>query len=272
MPLRILFTLSICLLFFACSTGKLSVVADIPNNLKEVSGNEITTNSNLIWVIEDAGNRNNVYGLNDKGYIVKDIDVKNVNNLDWEDLTTDKEGNLYIGDIGNNDKNRKWLSILKISNPEAIEDETTAEVIKFKLPKGEKPKDFEAMFLFNNFFYLFSKESGKAILIKVPNIIGKHTAEILTEFNLNGKHNYITSADISEDGKTVVLLNHEKVWILTNFTDDNFFGGKLTKLPFEHDSQKEGVCFEDDNNILITDESNDDLGSNIYRFELKQKN
>ncbi|MCR8666718.1 hypothetical protein NO995_03430 [Aestuariibaculum sp. M13] len=270
MPLRIQYILFFSFLFIACSTGKLTVVADIPNELKEVSGNEITTNSDLIWVIEDAGNRNNVYGLNDKGYIVKDIDIKNANNMDWEDLTTDNEGNLYIGDIGNNDKNRKWLSILKISNPEIIEDETTAEVIKFKLPKGESPKDFEAMFLYKDFFYLFSKEPGKAILIKVPNIIGKHTAEILTEFNLNGKNNQITSADISDDGKTVVLLNHEKVWTLTNFTDDNFFGGKLTKLPFEHDSQKEGVCFEDNDTILITDESNDDLGSNIYSFELNK--
>ncbi|GAA4293817.1 hypothetical protein [Aestuariibaculum suncheonense] len=268
MPLKIQHYLIICIFLVSCNTGKLHVVADIPNDLKEVSGNEITTNSDLIWVIEDAGNRNNVYGLNDKGYIVKDIDIKNANNMDWEDLTTDKEGNLYVGDIGNNDKNRKWLSILKISNPENIDDETTAEVIRFKLPKGESPKDFEAFFLRNDFFYLFSKEPGKSILIKVPNVIGKHTAEILSEFNLNGKHNHITSADISDDGKTVVLLNHEKVWTLTNFTDDNFFNGKLTKLPFEHDSQKEGVCFIDNNTILITDESNDDFGSNIYSFKL----
>ncbi|MBD0830801.1 hypothetical protein ICJ83_01520 [Aestuariibaculum sp. TT11] len=256
------------LILVACSNGKLKVVADIPKHLKEVSGNEITTNSDLIWIIEDSGNKNNVYGLNDDGEIVKDIDIKNANNMDWEDLTTDTMGNLFIGDIGNNDKNRKWLSILKISNPETIKNKTKAEVIRFKLPKGESPKDFEAFFLFNDFFYLFSKETGKARLIKVPNKAGKHTAEIVTEFNLEGKHNEITSADISEDGKTVVLLNHEKVWKLTNFTDDNFFNGTIENLAFEHKSQKEGVCFLDNNTILITDESNDDLGSNLYSFKI----
>jgi sugar lactone lactonase YvrE len=35
-------------------------------------------------------------------------------NIDWEDITKDKDGNLYVGDFGNNDNERKDLCIYKI--------------------------------------------------------------------------------------------------------------------------------------------------------------
>jgi hypothetical protein len=30
-------------------------------------------------------------------------------NIDWEDITKDKDGNLYVGDFGNNDNERKFM-------------------------------------------------------------------------------------------------------------------------------------------------------------------
>ena len=91
---------------------------------------------------------------------------------------------------------------------------------------------------------------------------------MVTDFNLAGKHHKITSADVSDDGKTIVLLNHDKLWKITNFKGDNFFKGTIEELKFDHDSQKEGICFKDNSTVLITDESDSKLGSNIYSFKL----
>ena len=256
------------LLLISCDTGKLTVVADIPNHLKEVSATEITTKSDLIWVIEDAGNDNHLYGLDENGIVKKDLTVLNSENVDWEDLTSDAEGSIYIGDFGNNSNKRKNFVIYKVLNPENGIDKIQAESINFELPETMKSENFEAFFLYKKSFYLFSKGSKECVLIKVPNKIGNHTAELITEFSLDGKKSKVTSADISDDGKTIVLLNHDKLWKLTNYKRDNFFEGTIEEVAFGHNSQKEGICFKNDSTLYITDENNGSEGSNLYSFKL----
>ena len=266
MPLKQLIIITIFLM--SCDTGKLNVVADIPNHLKEVSAVETTTQSDLMWVIEDAGNDNHLYALDTSGNIKKDLTILNSENIDWEDLTSDKVGNIYIGDFGNNNKKRYHFTIYKVTNPDNAEKSSTAEKIGFKLPENIKSRDFEAFFLMNDFFYVISKESNKFIMVKVPNKEGEHEAELISEFKLEGKYNRITSADISEDGNSVVLLNHDKVWLLTEFESDRFFEGKIEAFKFGYDSQKEGVCFSKNNSLFITEESNGAMGSNIYHLDI----
>ncbi|WP_298892750.1 hypothetical protein [uncultured Psychroserpens sp.] len=250
----------------SCDTGKLTVIADLPSSLKETSAIEVTKNPELLWVIEDAGNKNNLYALNREGSIIKDIDIDNIQNIDWEDLTSDDDGNMYIGDFGNNSKKRKNFAIYKVTNPKNIDKSTTANVISFTLPKKIKSKDFESFFLYNNAFYLFSKDHKKCKLFKVPNTIGDHVAEFISEYKFEGKYKKVTSADISDDGRTVVLLTHDKLWKLTNYTSDDFFNGTVETVKFEHDSQKEGITLINSNTVLITDEKTKNEGGNIYSF------
>ena len=260
--------LLIAFLATSCNTGKLSVIADLPSSLKETSAIEMTKNPKILWVIEDAGNKNSLYGLNAKGKIIKDIHLNNIQNIDWEDLASDSVGNIYIGDFGNNAKKRKHFAIYKVKNPKNAKSTATAEVISFTLPKDMESEDFEAFFLYQDSFYIFSKGHKKCKLIKVPNSTGDHVAEFISEYKLKGKHRRVTSADISKDGKTVVLLTHDKLWKLTNYTLDNFFNGNIEVIKFDHDSQKEGVNFLDSNTLYITDERTKNAGGNIYRFNL----
>lgn len=251
---------------YSCNYEKLSVVANLPNSLNEVSGIETLPSSELIWVIEDSGNKNHVYGLNTKGDIIRDIKIINAINTDWEDLTTDHAGNLYIGDIGNNRSRRKDFTIYKISDLKT--DRTTAESITFTLPNKARKEDFEAFFLFKKHFYIFSKSDKKGVVLKIPNTPGNHIADYVTSFNLKGKNNKITAADISEDGKSVILLGHERIWKLTNFKSDDFFSGKIKKQNLDHNSQKEGICFKTDTKLIITDERGGKNDGNIYHFNL----
>ena len=103
----------LCLLILGCDTGKLKVVMDLPIALNEVSGLETDINNDLFWMVNDSGNKPILYGLNTVGNIVKSIKIK-AKNRDWEDLTIDPDGNIYIGNFGNNDNDSNNLSILKI--------------------------------------------------------------------------------------------------------------------------------------------------------------
>lgn len=256
-----------CLIFISCSTGKLDVLAEVSSSLEEVSAIEKTPASDIFWVIQDSGNKNHLYGLNLKGQIIRDIHIKNANNKDWEDLTSDGEGNIYIGDFGNNNEKRENFTIYKVTKPEKSKSTTEAEIISFKLPEDMDSADFEAFFLHKAFFYVFSKDHKKCEIIKIPNIPGNHVASYVAKIKLDGEHTKVTSADISDDGKTVILLNHDKLWKLTDFKNDNFFGGTIDKLKFDHDTQKEGITILNENQVLITDERSKHDGGYIYRFD-----
>ena len=82
------------LVFISCANfGQLTLVVDLSKSLKEVSGNEMIANSDLIWMINDSGNKPEVFGVNQQGGIKKVVAV-NAQNHDWEDLASDEKGNL----------------------------------------------------------------------------------------------------------------------------------------------------------------------------------
>ncbi|WP_456442117.1 hypothetical protein [Psychroserpens sp.] len=256
------------LFFMSCGTGNIEVLADIPSSLKETSAIEKINGSDILWVIQDAGNSNHLYGLSLEGDIVKVITIINGENIDWEDLTSDSEGNIYIGDFGNNEKNRTNFTIYKVPNPENVKSSTNASLINFKLPEGTDSIDFESFFLYKGNFYVFSKNSKKCELFKVPNKAGNHIASYISKVKLKGKHTKVTSADINNDGNIVVLLNHNKLWKLTGYSNDDFFNGNIEALKFEHNSQKEGINLVNNNLVFITDELEKSHGGNIYSFSL----
>jgi hypothetical protein len=263
-------------------TGKLKVIADLPKSLKEVSGTETIVGSKLIWMLNDGGNSPKIYGVSKKGNIKKVLKIDAKNN-DWEELASDKEGNLYIGDFGNNDNKRKDLAILKVAHKDLMNSESVSvERIQFYYPNQKKfpPTkkqlffDAESFFYFNNAFYIFTKsrvknEYGKTSLYKIPATLGTHEAVFISEFNhCNALKCWITSADISNDGTNVVLLSHTSALVFSNFKGDDFFSGNLTEIPFKKYSQKEGICFKNETTLYITDEKAHGAGGNLYELAL----
>ena len=97
----------------ACDTGNLNVVTNLPRSLHEASGIEKLNDSELLWMINDSGNASSLYLVSEEGNILRELKI-NSKNTDWEDITKDKEGNVYIGNFGNNANKRKDLVILKV--------------------------------------------------------------------------------------------------------------------------------------------------------------
>ena len=173
------------LLLNACdSYGQLTILGNLDNTLKEVSAAEYDQKRNFVWVIEDSGNKDKLYGISLKGHIIRSVHIENGKNHDWEDLTQDSEGNIYIGDFGNNDKKRDHYKILKIHDEDLDKESAEAEIIEFTLPKNQKAADFESFFIVNNSFYLFSKSDKNLRVFQVPNIAGKHTSTLTETYRL----------------------------------------------------------------------------------------
>nr|WP_299387335.1 hypothetical protein [Allomuricauda sp.] len=263
--------------------GDLTYLGKLPSKLNEVSG-IATQDGEIIWAIEDNGNKDHLYALNLKGQLIKELEVDKAKNHDWEDLALDPNGNLYIGDFGNNSNERDNLRIYKVSSPDtAKKGKIKAQKISFHYPDQKKfpPKksnlrfDCEAFFFHNDFLYLITKDRsqpylGKAHLYKVPAIEGKHTAKRIGEFVSCTDRQFcsITAADISPDGKKVALLGSGFIWLFTDFDSEDFTKGNLRKIDVLHRTQQESICFKDNNTILIVDEQSKTKGRNLYSYSL----
>lgn len=275
-------------LSFSCKndTGSLRPFFSLSNDLKEVSGIIYDPVTDLFWTLEDSGNANSIYGLNSNGEIIKEITIESTENIDWEDISKDKEGNLYIGDFGNNDNVRQDLCIYKIDK-NALDNESTIPEYKVSFAYPEQkdfpPKktqlfyDVEGFFEFKNNFYLFTKNRSKGFdgtshLYKVPNEAGSHQAQLMGEFKTCDNYNHcaITSASISPDESKVVVLTHDKIWLFEDFIGDDFLNGSKTELLLNHFSQKEAICFKDNETLIIADEKTKKTGGKVYEVSLKK--
>lgn len=265
--------------------GQLKVVADLPGSLKENSG-MVSLKDSTVWIVEDGGNKDELYKINFKGEILKTLEVKNGDNDDWEDLTKDRLGNVYIADIGNNNNTRKNLTIYKVPNPE-IEpgDKIDAEKIELKYPEQKEfpPKkdkrffDAEALFHYNKKLFIVTKNrsnpfTGNAYVYSVPDEKGEYEATLVAEINLcsDWETCQITGMDISPSGKKVIALSYGKLFIFTDFTWDDFSNGKIEEIDLGIRTQLESICFINEYTLLLSDERSHGTGNNLYSLDLRK--
>jgi len=290
MKMNILFIIS-TLLFVSCNPktentqsqdNNLKVEFSLPKKLKEVSGIALSQDQKTIWAIEDAGNKNVVYGLNRQGELTTDVLVENAENNDWEDITKDAAGNIYIGDFGNNENDRQNLSILKLDlKSDAQKSTKVVQTTKFhyegqtEFPpkKSNLLYDCEAFVEKDGSFYLFTKNRSKGfdgtfLVFQIPNKEGDFEAKLVGKFKLEGGYNdaAITSASINSKNQ-IVLLTHKNVFLVSALFENNFNDYIIQKMSLNHNSQKEAVVFVEDRILLIADEKDKSEGGNVYEFK-----
>lgn len=266
------------------SQDDLKTEFSLPKKLKEVSGMALSQDHKTIWAIEDAGNKNVVYGLNRQGELTADVLVENAENNDWEDITKDAAGNIYIGDFGNNENDRQNLSILKLDLKNDSQKSTKIiQTTKFNYQgqtefppkKSNLLYDCEAFVEKDGSFYLFTKNRSKGfdgtfLVFRIPNEEGDFEAKLVGKLKLEGGYADAAITSASNNSKNeIVLLNHKNINILSGFTANDFSSAKIQKIPLNHNSQKEAVVFVDDKTLLIADEKDKKTGGNVYQFSLK---
>ena len=244
-------------------------IARLPSEVDESSG--LIYFNGLLWTFNDSGGLNVLYGINYSGELVKQIEIKNAINIDWEEIAQDKDF-IYVGDFGNNFGIRKDLKIYSIKKSE-INNENyqtlTAEEIQFSYEDQQdftfQPQithyDCEAMVGFNDSLFLFTKNWEEQItsVYKLPEKKGEFNISPVEKFNVNC---LVTGADISPDKNKLVLIGYHDfkpvVWIFSGISANNFFRGEKTFIDLNniYGAQTEGICFLNDNILLISCEIN----------------
>jgi hypothetical protein len=210
--MRLQFTLLIPLLAvqFLFAQNKPAKKIRLPAALREASGLYYAAPDSLWWH-NDSGDQPRLFLTDRKGNLKKEVVLK-TRNRDWEDLTADKQGNIYIGDFGNNGNARKDLRIY-IFNP--VTEELDSILFHYpdqqEFPPAPAQWNFnmEGFFWYNDTLHLFSKNrllqgNDYTKYYTLPAQPGTFTATLQDSIHL--KNRVVTAAAISPDGQTVALL------------------------------------------------------------------
>ncbi|MFC6998502.1 hypothetical protein [Rufibacter roseus] len=235
----------------------------------ESSGLEASLDGNF-WTHPDAGNDAVLYKVNQSGDLLETLPIDRAKNNDWEDLARGEDGFLYIGDMGNNDNDRKDLQILKVDEkakrivgtiPFKYADQT-----EFPPSKKNQNFDVEGFLMHNNAFYLFTKNRGKGDWVKLYKVENK-TGAVQTVAPLDSIQisTQITAADISPNGRHIALLGEGWAYLFVTDSPDNVFKGKKEQIPLGKVGQAEGLVFLNDTDFIISNE-----GGKLYKLTRKQ--
>ena len=273
------FRILLCLIFSLVSTQSMAVTATVkgslPSALVECSGLDFSGSSSF-WTHNDGFGDNHIYRISTTGVLQQTLTITGATNYDWEDMTHDvNRNNLFIGDFGNNNCNRTNLCIYKIPYPNSSIASTSAEVIRFSypdqhtIPSAWLNFDVESFLHYNGNLYLFTKTDGSAIgytkMYTVPDVAGTYVATLVDSFYTNDR---TTSADISPDGTSMIMMSNSHLHIFRNFSGANFFSGQHTQVNISGSwSQKEALAFTSNNEIYMTDENNGS-GNFLYYLSL----
>jgi hypothetical protein len=239
------------------SDYKISKIGNLPSVVDESSGLANSTKPGSYWTHNDSGGKPELYEIDKKGKLLSTRTVLNAKNTDWEDLAEDRNGNLYIGDFGNNSNKRQDLNIYKLSDASDTPEKITFRYknqTDFPPADSEMNYDCEAFFHVNNHLYLISKNRSKdhnrVFLYKMSDQPGSYTLAPTDSIDINSQ---VTSADISPDGRTFAVLTYGKILLFA--VDNGLINFKQPAGCFKIvKKQVEAILFVNNSDMLITNE------------------
>jgi hypothetical protein len=252
-----------------------NVVTELPAPLSESSALLVVGDSFLSF--NDSGGKPEVYVFNSPGKLTHTCFINNIENLDWEAMTQDENGNLYIGDFGNNGNKRTDLKIYRLRlNDVLTKDAVSAEIISFSYPdqkdfppeKKEWYYDAEAFVARNDSLFIFTKNRTSPFdgLVNVYGLANNKGVQKLRPYPsiclpaTSWLENSVTDACFYKN--TLFLLTYRYVYVL----DCKLSVPKIIDtIEFNSVSQKEGICYSN-SAIYITDEKTILGAAKLYKI------
>lgn len=227
--------------------GKLDAIVN------ESSGISSAPWSENLLSINDSGGKPEIYEVDHKGKLVTTHAVPESKNVDWEEITTDSKGNVYIGDFGNNANQRKDLTIYKYKN--GATDKITFRFEDQDFSKGFKMEyDCEAFFWNNDSLYLFTKSWEKGVktsrLYSVSDQPGDYTLTPKDEVFFKAQ---ITGAAINPSKSQFALISYGKIFLFG--IENNVINFRSPQVCISiAKNQTEAIMYKKDNTLIFTNE------------------
>lgn len=224
----------------------------------------------VYWAHNDSGDIPRIFAVHKDGRIYPSerngaahgVHIPDAVNVDWEDITTDDQGNLIIADFGNSEKNdRRDLCLYWIFEPHPSVGMTSVQRKVFfaypdqkEFPSPVRNFDAEAIFFAHGHVYILTKhrsDTGTTLYrldSMEPNRINMLTK--LDSFDTQGR---VTGADASPDGRRLAVLTYDGVWVFETSEKERWFDGSIRWIPTE-DEDAEAITLDGEQLIVSAGE------------------
>lgn len=173
------------------------------------------------------------------GQLFPSYAVAGATNHDWEALTVDDAGALWIGELGANDC-KAQQRLLQVAEPEPGGFGAVEVVADYDLRFPDNPKpgcrtyNSEALLWLDGHLYVFAKTRGTPVyrVDLPPGARGTATLTRIGEFGA-GVDN-ISAASVSDDRSRLMVLDHERLRVFTTdptAVGDDFLAGAAESEP-----------------------------------------
>lgn len=240
-------------------------------------------NPGLFWTHNDSGDGPLLYAFDRRGRKRGVWRVTGARAYDWEDVAAGPgpqtgQAYLYVGDIGDNNRDRKEIVVYRVAEPavtkdtvvnNAIEPYVTApaEAIYLKYPDGRHDAEALAVNPSTGDLYVITKTRNLSAGAGVYKLTAPFSASGVNRLEKIGEvrvpslfPGMLTGADISPDSRRVVLCDYFNAYELVpaERADDGFdevWKQKAAVVKLGQRRQGEAVCYGlDGQSIIATSE------------------
>lgn len=257
-------------------TSQQVIATIVDDRLVEASGlDESFQNPGYFWTHNDSDSDPILYLIDANGSIKMEVELSGIENRDWEEIVTVKEGDksfIYIAEIGDNLAIHEYVKLIRIEEPILSESEKRSipyhklDIMSFQYAEGARDAEALLYDYNNDEFVLVTKREENALVYTFSFEAGSLPATIKSKGTLPAR--LFTAADMNEEGE--ILLKHYGAIYYWGPSDEPALERILAWQPIQIDytpePQGEAICWYNKDFYTIS-EKNEGKPQEMLFFE-----
>lgn len=199
----------------------------VPKKLFSIDDSRIKESSGLAksakydgiwWTVNDSGDSGRVFGIDAKGKVRVQLKFK-APVRDVEAIGVDRDGTIYVADIGDNAKTRDIIEVYTIPEPAELEDQENVKFHRYDFEYPDGDHDAETLLIepeTNRLYFVTKVKKNPGTIYAAPESATREGTNKLTKVGEAPVSPFgVTDGTFMPDGKTVVLRSYLDVATMT---------------------------------------------------------